>query len=217
MGSSAGACRSNGVGKSMARPREFDVETALRAAGERFWASGYQATSIQDIATATGVKPGSLYKAFGDKRSLFLRCVDQYMESRSYKELFITVFDQPLPDCLEALFEAMIEASGADDQRPDENGRLGGCLVTNTAFELAGSDPELATTLKGRLGEMKTLVQFRLVWAQEAGELEPGRDLMALTAYLMTIAQGLLVSARLGEDKAAMRLAAREALKSLER
>lgn len=197
----------------MARPREFDVEEALSAAGACFWLRGYQATSIQDIASATGVKPGSLYKAFGDKRNLFLRCVDQYMQSLSYKELLIEIFDLPLRDCLETLFEAIIEASGSNaEAETDKNGRRGGCMVTNAAFELAGSDPDLATTLKGRLGEMKTLVQFRLIWAQEAREIAADQDLAELTAYLMTVVQGLLVSARLGEDKEAMRRASKRAL-----
>ena len=120
----------------MARPREFDIEETLRAAAERFWVRGYRATSIQDIAAATGVKSGSLYKAFGDKRSLFLRCVDQYMDGLSYKEVLVELFDLPLRDCMEGLFESIIEASGAGLEGPvTAEGRRGGCLVTNTAFE----------------------------------------------------------------------------------
>ena len=87
----------------MARPREFDIDEALHEAGERFWAKGYQATSIQDIAAATGVKPGSLYKTFGDKKSLFLKCVDHYMSGLSYKQLLEENYQKPLRECFESL------------------------------------------------------------------------------------------------------------------
>ena len=52
----------------MARLREFNYDKTLINAGKQFWANGFQATSIIEIASVTGVKPGSLYKAFGNKK-----------------------------------------------------------------------------------------------------------------------------------------------------
>ena len=67
----------------MARLREFDYDRTLINAAKQFWANGFQVTSIIDIASVTGVKPASLYKAFGDKRGIFLKCVKYYMEHTS--------------------------------------------------------------------------------------------------------------------------------------
>lgn len=53
------------------RPRSFDRDTALAAAVEQFWRTGYEETSIAMLTTAMGVTPPSLYAAFGDKDSLF--------------------------------------------------------------------------------------------------------------------------------------------------
>jgi AcrR family transcriptional regulator len=53
------------------RPRSFDRDTALAAAVEQFWRSGYDETSIAMLTRAMGVTPPSLYAAFGDKDSLF--------------------------------------------------------------------------------------------------------------------------------------------------
>jgi AcrR family transcriptional regulator len=53
------------------RPRSFDRETALAAAVEQFWRTGYDETSIAMLTKAMGVTPPSLYAAFGDKDRLF--------------------------------------------------------------------------------------------------------------------------------------------------
>jgi AcrR family transcriptional regulator len=53
------------------RPRSFDRDTALAAAVEQFWRTGYDETSIAMLTRAMGVTPPSLYAAFGDKDGLF--------------------------------------------------------------------------------------------------------------------------------------------------
>ena len=44
-----------------------------------FWRRGYQATSIPDLLDAMEIGRSSLYAAFGDKRALFLECLDVYV------------------------------------------------------------------------------------------------------------------------------------------
>ena len=62
----------------MARPREFDERAVLDAAVQCFWARGYEATSVRDLAQGMGLTSASLYNAFGDKRSLYRRALDHY-------------------------------------------------------------------------------------------------------------------------------------------
>ena len=40
---------------------------------------GYHATALPDLLRATKLSRGSLYAAFGDKHSLFLRALDRYI------------------------------------------------------------------------------------------------------------------------------------------
>ena len=54
------------------RPRQFDEGEVLDAAMQAFWANGYEATSMADLMSVTGLHKGSLYQAFGDKHRLFV-------------------------------------------------------------------------------------------------------------------------------------------------
>src|ERR1700744_6607051 len=51
----------------MARPREFDRETALE-----------RATATEDLLDAMNLGRQSLYNAFGDKRALYLEALERY-------------------------------------------------------------------------------------------------------------------------------------------
>jgi TetR/AcrR family transcriptional regulator, transcriptional repressor for nem operon len=184
----------------MARLREFDYEQTLNNAGRQFWIKGYQATSIQDIASATGVKPGSLYKAFGDKKGLFLECVKHYMEQSSYRAILIENPDEPLKDSLGKIFNLMVESC-------DESARISGCLVTNSAYEMASVDEEIFGEMNAHLRQMKKSVLNRIKSAQKSGEISKKHDADSLAAYFITLIQGLLVSSRVSKDKTEMRKA----------
>ena len=51
----------------MVGTRQFDEDALLEAALRAFWQNGFVATSMIDVAEATGVQRGSLYNAYGDK------------------------------------------------------------------------------------------------------------------------------------------------------
>ncbi|MDA4634974.1 TetR/AcrR family transcriptional regulator, partial [Escherichia coli] len=54
------------------RPREFDMNEALDKALRVFSERGYHATSIGNLTDAMQLASGSVYKAFKDKRGVFL-------------------------------------------------------------------------------------------------------------------------------------------------
>src|SRR2546430_17047781 len=79
----------------MARPKEFNPETALDKAIELFWRKGYEATSIEDLVASMDINRGSLYETFGDKQKLFLACMDRYCNGMA--AIRLSLLNQPRP------------------------------------------------------------------------------------------------------------------------
>ena len=77
----------------MARPREFEVDQALRDAAEVFRTKGYHAASLEDLTQGTGLAKGSLYKAFHDKKSLFLGAFVLYATEN--RQRFVETLEAP--------------------------------------------------------------------------------------------------------------------------
>jgi TetR/AcrR family transcriptional regulator, transcriptional repressor for nem operon len=119
----------------MARPREFDEAAVLEAAVECFWSRGYEATSVRDLADSMGITGASLYNAFGDKRSLYRRSLDYYVSQSFSDRVRRLEGNVPPLDALDAFFSEVIERSLADKHRK-------GCMLVNSALELAPHDPE---------------------------------------------------------------------------
>src|SRR5215510_8193364 len=66
--------------KRRGRPRAYDPDQAIARAAAQFWKAGYAGTSLDDLVAATGMNRPSLYAAFGDKRAIYLKTLDYYME-----------------------------------------------------------------------------------------------------------------------------------------
>lgn len=64
----------------MGRKRSFDESTVLDTAARTFVAGGYEGTSVDDLVSALDLHRGSLYKAFGSKRGVFVAALRQYVE-----------------------------------------------------------------------------------------------------------------------------------------
>lgn len=117
----------------MARPQEFDTNQALKSAMLVFWSKGYEATSLADILTATGLSKSSLYATFGDKRSLFLAAFEAFRNERMKHLDRILNDGQPARLSLERFFrEVVAHVAGPADQC--------GSMTINQAVELAPHD-----------------------------------------------------------------------------
>ena len=118
----------------MARPREFDEATALEAAMNCFWAQGYELTSVRDLAEQMGITGASLYNAFGDKRSLYRQALRHYLEQTVRDRVARLERLRPFP-AIRTFFDEIVERSLKDRQHR-------GCMLVNSALELAPYDPE---------------------------------------------------------------------------
>lgn len=169
----------------MSRPRQFDETTALDRAVDTFWERGYDGTAVQDLCSAMGLNPGSLYGAFGDKRTLFLASLDRYMETGSRRAFDTMASSGSGLGGIRKLFDGIVSAMASGK-------RKWGCLLTNSAAELALRDPEVAAKLERHLARLEQAFRAALARASRDGELAPGVGPEA-APFLVCVLQGLNV------------------------
>lgn len=107
------ADRSAGPG----RPKDpAKREAILEAAKRLFVQLGFDAVSMDQIATEAGVSKLTVYSHFGDKESLFAAAVESHCTSGMPSSLFEDCPDVPVRECLTTIataFYAMISAPEA--------------------------------------------------------------------------------------------------------
>lgn len=192
----------------MARPREFDEHRVLLAVRDEFWDKGYAATSMDDLLRVSGLGKGSLYGAFGDKRSLFLRVLREYDDTNL---LALRERVASAAKGIDAVREFVLGPAG------DPTGAVArrGCLLANSNAELAASTPDVAAEARRSYDQLTALLTSALERARSEGDLGPGVD-PAETARAALVAQlGLIALGRTGMDVGALATMAHSALARL--
>ncbi|MFE6050624.1 TetR/AcrR family transcriptional regulator [Kitasatospora sp. NPDC056446] len=190
------------------RPPAFDRTEALAAATRLFWERGYEATSVTDLTTAMGMRPGSLYAAFGDKRSLFEEVVRRY--GSSPVGAFATVALEEEPTAYGAFARILREAAAI---YPDPS-HPAGCLVISAATNVSVQDAGIQAHLRELRNGNTRIFEARLDRARTDGELPPDSDPKALAGYLATVIQGMSQQARDGASAADLARTAELALRA---
>ncbi|MGI5486425.1 TetR/AcrR family transcriptional regulator [Microtetraspora malaysiensis] len=178
------------------RPRTFDRAAALMAATRLFWERGYEGTSIGDLTEAMGIRPGSLYAAFKDKKSLFQEVVHSY--GRSPVGGFAGVALEEEPTAHGAFARILREAAVI---YPDPS-HPAGCLMISAATNVAPQDAEIEAFLRNLRNENLATFEARLRTAQQEGELPPSANPRSLAAYFAAVIQGMSQRARDGATAA---------------
>ncbi|MFJ4519904.1 TetR/AcrR family transcriptional regulator [Streptomyces sp. NPDC088810] len=194
----------------MARTKEFDPDAALQSALELFWRRGYEATSMADLVEHLGIGKASLYATFGSKHELYLRALDRYGQAQNPRLTRELSRPGPVLPAVRALVRRFAAEAAAEATREQ------GCLVTNTAVELAPHDREAARRVEHSWDTLETLLHSALVRAQAQGELAGDRDPPALARLLLVLLQGLRVVGKASADPARVRDAAEQALALLD-
>lgn len=181
----------------MARPREFDADTALERAMQAFWARGYKATSLDDLCTATRLSRSSLYAAFGGKRGLLHRSLDRYEEQGIAR--ITAALSRPLPVCdaIAAFVGDLIDGIVAGPGRR-------GCFIGNCAAELARRDAVTAARVRRGLARIESVFAEALARARARGEISPRADVESLARFIVAGIQGLRLVGKANPDRAAL-------------
>lgn len=180
---------------SVGRPREFDLDEALSAAVVVFRERGFSAGSIGEISKATGLSAGSLYKAFPDKKSLFLATLHRYSSQRS-AQLQALINQEPTGlDKLVALLAFYARsAHGVEGRR--------GCLVVSAIEELSILDGEVAAAVAETARQGREVIVGLVSAGQADGSVAADRPAVVLADAVFAFTQGLRILGKLGRGPA---------------
>jgi TetR/AcrR family transcriptional repressor of nem operon len=177
----------------MPRPRGFAEEEILDRAMQFFWTNGYEATSITDLTAYLGLHPGSLYRTFTDKHTLFLRALEHYRDTQTRRLAPMLLAGGPVLPRIRTVLLDYVEAAVTETVPR-------GCIAVNTVGERLPLDESAARIV----WEILTLVEdgFRqgLQAAIKQGEIPADIDVAAHATMLMTLLQGLQVVVKVDPD-----------------
>lgn len=118
----------------MGRPKEFEPQETLEQIMSVFWLKGYEGASLQDIEAATGLKKPSLYRAFGDKRSMYLAALAAYDEIEAQNAEAILNRSGSARAKIKRFLRVVIKDAAATRDRR-------GCFLCNASVDQAPHDP----------------------------------------------------------------------------
>ncbi|RMI30377.1 TetR/AcrR family transcriptional regulator [Nocardia stercoris] len=191
----------------MSRSKAFDPDTALDRALDLFWERGYEATSMADLVERLGVARASIYATFGGKQELFAKALQRYLDRTDPRITAELSQPGPVLPAVKALIERYAEAA-VDDRRL-------GCLVVNSAVELAGRDARVARLVESSWAHLEATLTSALLRAAAQGELSGAVDPRSSARFLLVFLQGVRVLERTPDAGPRLRDATRVALTTL--
>lgn len=190
----------------MGRSLEFDERTALDAAMRCFWHRGYEASSVRNLADAMGISGASLYNTFGDKRGLYRRALEHYLDRSSHEAIARLEKTLPPRQAISSFFAEVIQR---DPKRR-------GCLLVNSALEVAPHDAELRKIVIAELGLIEHFFRRCADAGQRAGTITKLHSAEALGRVLLGVLLGIRVMARTAAEPEALSAMARAAMEVLD-
>ena len=155
--------------KAIGRPREFDTDDALSKILDVFWAKGFEGSSMSDLEAATGLRKGSLYAAFGDKRAMYLKALALYDKTAIDAGVEVLSGAGPAEQRISTFLQLAIDAvTILKDRR--------GCFLCNASVDQAILDPateQLIETAVDRLLSNRTgvIIAHRLDTVNRADDI----------------------------------------------
>jgi AcrR family transcriptional regulator len=181
------------LAKRAGRPRGFDEDQVLDCAMHVFWRKGFEGASLNDLTSAMGIQPASLYMAFGNKRTLFEKALARYlagpvafMHDALTEPTAFAVADRILRRTAEFLTEGRSRC---------------GCMTIQAA--LAGGvegAPIRRMLIALRVKEQDALCR-RFERAKSEGDLPSHADAADLARFVTAIYQGMTVQAINGASR----------------
>ncbi len=181
------------VPRRRGRPPAFAPDDALDAAVRIFWRSGFDGADLDEIAAAVGATKPSLYRRFGDKRTLFRRALERYKQTTGGEALGAFLAEADIRAATRAfLATTMVNVSGARGPK--------GCMIACVASQAAETMDEVRAFCAEVQAQGVEVMAARFRREVEGGHLAPAPAPEVRARTLLALMQGAALRARHGED-----------------
>jgi TetR/AcrR family transcriptional regulator, copper-responsive repressor len=191
------------------RPRAYDPDVALENALSVFWENGYSATSLDMLSEATEMNRPSLYAAFGDKQSIYLKSFARIAERMGMEFSKRLNEENDIATALARFF-----AHAIDVYLSGESGRRG-CFVMSTATAEAINDTHIQKSLAVVTNQIDSILEKRLACAKAEGQLPAKADTTELALLAGATLHSLSIRARAGQRRPTLEALAKTAVATI--
>jgi TetR/AcrR family transcriptional repressor of nem operon len=187
----------------MARPREFDADTALDGAIGIFREHGFEGASAEMLVGAMGIGRQSLYGTFGDKWRLYRSAVRRYGMGECSAHFEALRSGVRAIDGIDAMLSRVVETA----YQP--------CLGVGSICEFGVSRPDLTEVHAPLAKTLRDTIAARVRDAQRDGDVASKLDPEAASEFLIANIAGIRVAGRGGANRATLTGLADMALEAL--
>jgi len=132
----------------------FDRNDVIDKSIDLFWKNGFSASSMQQVVKTTGLKPGSIYHAFGNKEGLFRESLESYAQKGLMQIRNVLDTAPSVGEGICMIIEKNIQESTKKDYCS--------CFLVKTRLELAAKGNELYELVSAKLSEIEALYESYL-------------------------------------------------------
>ena len=167
-----------------------------------FWRKGYEGVSLSDIMAETGLKKGSLYAAYGDKRAMYLKALGQYeTDVVDSAARFLRGRSAPSMERISGFLSAPLEAAGRNDRS--------GCFLCNASADQADLDRDARKLIERGFDQLTCALVSALMDTDK--NFSPDQ-VQSKARALLAVYIGLRVMVRSGTPTEALRAVVKQGL-----
>ena len=176
----------------------------LETIQNKFWDSGYSATSLDDLMKSTGLGKGSLYGAYGSKHDMYLLAFTDYCEWA------ISDFEERLQGDDEGAIGRLRDFVQANAKGSARSRR--GCMLAKGTAEVAGRFPDVDELIERTFKALERALLKCVKQAQRAGDIDRESDARTVAVTLLALLRGMEALGKAGVSPASLSLVAQGAL-----
>lgn len=153
---------------------QFDKNDVIDRLIPLFWQNGFSGSSMQQVVKTTGLQPGSIYLAFGNKEALFRAALERYAQ-KSIDQIRNTLDTaKSVGEGICVHLEKIVQESAMEN--------YSSCFLVKTQLELAAEGNDLYYFAATQLGEVEAL--FRSCLEKEFSETVSRRRATSIMLHI---------------------------------